>query len=303
MSTGTVENRPRKSTIRTPWSCRPSAPKRTHSPCSRAECRGRHRRILAKPRPEGQEFSGEQLNLPRQPATPEVGATGHSRTLETTNYKTSRTVTNMKIERGELKRLSVAVLVDQVIEWDEVARKLVRRPRQNEEMASLRELVVAAAGIDEQRGDTLTIENLPFTIFEPAVEPPPEPEEEPSVVWLDWIKDNRYNLVAGGVVTLVLAVAFLWWNRRRSKRKALRAKKEAELLQRAEQSESGAVPPRIGSRRRGEELERSRRSQVTTGLEEYDAGYKSGTGTKETLRGDGSERPRCLCSTASLVDP
>ena len=177
---------------------------------------------------------GTASNLPRQPATPEVGATGHSRTLETTNYKTSRTVTNMKIERGELKRLSVAVLVDQVIEWDEVARKLVRRPRQNEEMASLRELVVAAAGIDEQRGDTLTIENLPFTIFEPAVEPPPEPEEEPSVVWLDWIKDNRYNLVAGGVVTLVLAVAFLWWNRRRSKRKALRAKKEAE--QRAEQS-------------------------------------------------------------------
>ena len=54
------------------------------------------------------------------------------------------------------------------------------------------------------------------------------------MVWLDWIKDNRYNLVAGGVVTLVLAVAFLWWNRRRSKRKALRAKKEAE--QRAEQS-------------------------------------------------------------------
>ena len=46
---------------------------------------------------------GTASNLPRQPATPEVGATGHSRTLETTNYKTSRTVTNMKIERGELK--------------------------------------------------------------------------------------------------------------------------------------------------------------------------------------------------------
>ena len=162
-------------------------------------------------------------------------------------------------------------------------------------MATLRELVLAAAGIDEQRGDTLTIENLPFTIFEPPVEPPPEPQEEPSVVWLDWIKDNRYNLVAGAVVTLVLAVAFLWWNRRRSKRKA-------SPRQEGGRAESGAVPPRIGSRRRGEELERNRRSQVTTRLEEYDAGYKSGTGTEETLRGDGSERPRCLCSTASLVD-
>ena len=172
---------------------------------------------------------GTASNLPRQPTTPQVVTTGHSRILETTNYKTSRTVTSMTIERGEVKRLSVAVLIDQVIEWDEVARKLIRRPRQEEEMASLRQLVLAAAGIDEQRGDTLTIENLPFTIFEPPVEPPPEPEEEPSAVWLEWIRVNRYNLIAGAIGALVLVAVFLWWNRRRSRRKALDAKKEAEL--------------------------------------------------------------------------
>ena len=177
---------------------------------------------------------GTAANLPRQPATPQVGATGHSRTLETTNYKTSRTVTSMKIERGEVKRLSVAVLIDQVIEWDESADKLVRRPRQDEEMASLRELVAAAGGINEQRGDTLTIENLPFTIFELPVEPPPEPEQEPTAVWLDWIKENRYDLIGSGAVIVVLTVVFLWWNRRRTKRKAIRARKEAEL--RAEQA-------------------------------------------------------------------
>ena len=172
---------------------------------------------------------GTAANLPRQPATPQSAAAGHSRTLETTNYKTSRTVTSMKIARGEVKRLSVAVLVDQVIEWDESARKLVRRPRQDEEMASLRELVAAAAGISEQRGDTLTIENLPFTIFEPPVEPPPEPEQEPTAVWLDWIKENRYNLIGAGILIVVLAVAFFCWNRRRTKRKALRATREAEI--------------------------------------------------------------------------
>ena len=177
---------------------------------------------------------GTAANLPRQPVTPQAGVAGHSRTLETTNYKTSRTVTSMKIERGEVKRLSVAVLVDRVIEWDESAGELVRRPRQAEEMASLRKLVAAAAGINEQRGDTLTIENLPFTIFEPPVEPPPEPEEEPTAVWLDWIKENRYDLIGSGAAIVVLTVAFLWWNRRRTKRKAIRARKEAEL--RAEQA-------------------------------------------------------------------
>ncbi len=44
----------------------------------------------------------------------------------------------------------------------------------------------------------------------------------------------RDSIIGAGILIAVLTVAFLWWNRRRTKRKAIRARKEAEL--RAEQA-------------------------------------------------------------------
>ena len=51
---------------------------------------------------------GTASNLPREPAAPEIAANAASRILETTNFQTSRTVTRLNLERGEVKRLSVA---------------------------------------------------------------------------------------------------------------------------------------------------------------------------------------------------
>jgi flagellar M-ring protein FliF len=171
---------------------------------------------------------GTASNLPRQPATPRQGAAEHSRTMETTNYKTSRTVTSMRLERGNIKRLSVAVLVDQVVSWDDAAKKLVRTPRTVDEMESLRKLVVAAAGIDEKRGDVLIIDNLPFTIFEQPAGPPEEPETDPGVFWMDWLRKNRYNFLAAFVVLVIGLVVAMVWGRGHKKRKALKAKRDSE---------------------------------------------------------------------------
>ena len=171
---------------------------------------------------------GTASNLPRQPATPRQGAAEHSRTMETTNFKTSRTVTSMRLERGNIKRLSVAVLVDQVVSWDDAAQKLVRTPRTVDEMESLRKLVVAAAGIDEKRGDVLIIDNLPFTIFEQPAGPPEEPETDPGVFWMDWLRKNRYNFLAAFVVLVIGLVVAMVWGRGHKKRKVLKAKRDAE---------------------------------------------------------------------------
>ena len=81
---------------------------------------------------------GTASNLPRQPEPPLSEASGATRILETTNYQTSRTVTRMQLARGELKRLSVAVLVDHRIEVDQEARKLVRVARTTDEMRKFR---------------------------------------------------------------------------------------------------------------------------------------------------------------------
>ena len=175
---------------------------------------------------------GTASNLPRQPEPAVTEASGATRILETTNYQTSRTVTRMNLERGEVKRLSVAVLVDHRIEVDEQARKLVRVARTAEEMRKFRQLVVAAAGIIEERGDVLTIESLPFTIFEDPLEPPP-PNPEDNIFSLEWLEKYRYHVIAVGIA-LVLA-AFTVWFALRIKRRVSRMKTEAEAKRRADE--------------------------------------------------------------------
>ncbi len=177
---------------------------------------------------------GTASNLPRQPEPALTEASGATRILETTNYQTSRTVTRMNLERGEVKRLSVAVLVDHRIEVDEEARKLVRVARTAEEMRKFRQLVIAAAGIIEERGDLLTIESLPFTIFEDPLEPPaPPPNPEDNIFSLEWLNKYRYNVIAVGIA-LILAV-FTVWFALRIKRRVSRMKAEAEAKRRADE--------------------------------------------------------------------
>ena len=175
---------------------------------------------------------GTASNLPRQPDPPITGVSGATRILETTNYQTSRTVTRMNLERGQVKRLSVAVLVDHLIEVDEEARKLVRVPRTAEEMGKFRKLVIAAAGIIEERGDVLTIENLPFTILgEPLEPPPPPPNPEDNIFSLEWLEKYRYHVIAGGVALLL--ATFTVWFALRIKKRVMLMKSEAEAKRKA----------------------------------------------------------------------
>jgi hypothetical protein len=70
----------------------------------------------------------------------------------------------------------------------------VPRPRSAEEIQTIRGLVAAAAGLNEERGDTLTIENLPFGPPQPWADEPFAAERP----WidLDWLKAHRYELIA-----------------------------------------------------------------------------------------------------------
>ena len=152
---------------------------------------------------------GTASNLPRQPVSPRIAGVAHSRTTETTNYQTSRTVTRMNLERGEVRRLSVAVLVDQRTQLDEATGQLVRVPRTAEEMTTIRQLVIAAAGILEERGDLLTTESLPFTIFDPPPVIPEIAEPEVPLFSLEWLQRYRYYLV-GAVAAILLALLAGW---------------------------------------------------------------------------------------------
>lgn len=99
-----------------------------------------------------------------------------SRGTETTNYEVSKVVRHTIRPRGEIARLSVAVIVDDEHVVDrsdsgEVTRST--RPRDPEELQKLEGLVSAAVGFDPDRGDQLTVENIAFETpdFEEPVPP------------------------------------------------------------------------------------------------------------------------------------
>ena len=84
-----------------------------------------------------------------------------NRLEEVTNFEISRTTRNTVREVGEIKRLSVAVLVDGRYTTNEEGEK-VYEPRSQEELDQIAALVRSAAGIDEDRGDLIEVVNLQF---------------------------------------------------------------------------------------------------------------------------------------------
>lgn len=85
----------------------------------------------------------------------------NSEKQERVNYEVSETNRQVIKAPGAIRKLSVAVLVDEqkVVASD---GSVTSQPRSDQELAVLRELVASAAGIDEARGDVLTLKSLPF---------------------------------------------------------------------------------------------------------------------------------------------
>ncbi len=88
-----------------------------------------------------------------------------NRVEETTNYEISRTVRNQVREVGEIKRLSIAVLVDGTYATDAEGKKTYT-PRTQKELDQIAALVKSATGFDEARGDKVEVVNMQFAEVE-----------------------------------------------------------------------------------------------------------------------------------------
>lgn len=100
-------------------------------------------------------------NLPEGDGAGGSGQSQSSETRETVNFEVSETQREILRTPGALRKISVAVLVDglMVIAEDGTSRW---QPRPEEELAVLRDLVASAVGLDETRGDVLTLRSLAF---------------------------------------------------------------------------------------------------------------------------------------------
>ena len=84
-----------------------------------------------------------------------------SKSEEVTNYEIGKTTRNQIREGGQVKKLSIAVLVDGSYTAD-ADGKMTYEPRSKDEMAQIEAIVRSATGYDAKRGDVLDVANMRF---------------------------------------------------------------------------------------------------------------------------------------------
>lgn len=85
-----------------------------------------------------------------------------SRETKTTNYEINKEEQSIVVPVGEIKRLSVAVLVDGVWQAPAGGGAPVFTPRKAEDIERIKQLIKSAVGFDEARGDTIQITSSSF---------------------------------------------------------------------------------------------------------------------------------------------
>jgi len=91
---------------------------------------------------------GTDTNIPGYQASSATGTNSqYSKDESTTNYEINRTVKHNVVAPGSPKRVSVGVFVDNL---------------QPQQVEAIQSAVVAAAGLDMNRGDQVAVENMPF---------------------------------------------------------------------------------------------------------------------------------------------
>lgn len=106
----------------------------------------------------------EQTNQERTsvPGDTSIAASVHTNTV--TNYDVGKSVERVIGTQGDVKKLAVAVLVNgKYTEIDKNGQKTIQyTPRSSDEMAQLTDIVKKAVGFDSQRGDEVSVVNIPF---------------------------------------------------------------------------------------------------------------------------------------------
>ncbi len=144
---------------------------------------------------------------PEQAAPADAGGVNatpsNKRVLATRNYELDRQFRHVKHEKGRLKRLTVAVVIDDKATANTETGAAERTPWTEAELERLSILVRDAVGYSAERGDSVNILNEPFVNL--ATE---EVFEEPKIWEQDWVK-SLIKQVTGLIVIAILAIGLL----------------------------------------------------------------------------------------------
>ncbi len=148
-------------------------------------------------------------------AKPGGNTSSTSRRSESITYQSSRMTKHLKIPQGSIKRLSIAVLVDQgfKMEGQGAQAHRVAIPPDAEKLKAIQTLVGTLVGLDMTRGDQLTVEALPFDNsinMDPGSLSAPGAQKKPDeVLSIETLKKKPallYGSIGGGVVVIGLIV-------------------------------------------------------------------------------------------------
>jgi flagellar M-ring protein FliF len=191
---------------------------------------------------------GTPSNLPRPAPRLPGSSSGVSRKTENVTYQTSRVVRHVKIPQGALRRISVAVLVDHKVRWEGAGPKARRilEPPPPETLKVVRDVLAGVVGFQQERGDQILVESLPFEST--LLAGPPQPQDLPAgpeprgfvpPAWAKPLLDKaplQVWLGAAGALLLVL-LAILWLLARR-----LIRRRPAAAIDASKPSLAGAAP-------------------------------------------------------------
>jgi len=90
-----------------------------------------------------------------------TSSAGPEKLDEIINYEINKTVTKTVMPVGDIKKLSIAVLVDGIYAKDKKGAETYQ-PRSQKEIESIAELVRTSAGFSSSRGDQVAVTNMPF---------------------------------------------------------------------------------------------------------------------------------------------
>lgn len=111
----------------------------------------------------------------------------------TRNYELDKTISHTRFSTGEIRRLSVAVVVD------DRSTKKSAESSSAENLERFTKLVKQAVGFNEARGDTVSVVSIPFNAPEK-----PEPLPEPPLWKQAWVMDLLKHLTGATAVLLLI---------------------------------------------------------------------------------------------------